>query len=201
MAESRKQDKDSKIQFVAVVTSKPTLSPDGSKLTWAVADKTGIANFYFIHRGSESQYTWDWVLALQPGQRVALPRMPSVRVTEPLAKRAAKAPFRLVGYTLLLPAVVLVAAGKGVRKAGKKISKGKSTKWVPQDDVVVDERGRVRERRLGEKVQSWDARVAVLEDEEKDSKWSVFDEKGMMLGWDSADEDAKTEKGSIVDSK
>jgi hypothetical protein len=194
---SRSRPKDAKIQFVAVITAKPVLASEGNKLTWSVADKTGVANFYFIHRGTGSSYTWDWVLKLQPGQRVALPRMPCVEVKEGLGKKVVKAPFRAVGLGLMVPGMVLVGVGKGLQHVGEKVSLGKSSKWVAKADVIKDGKGVVRERKTGEEVQrEWEEKR--LSGESKDSEeWSVFDEKG-RLAWDSDDEDAKTEKGSVL---
>ncbi len=51
LSESRIRPKDAKIQFVALITNKPEVTPgkvnpktgkvDGSKLVWTVADRTG----------------------------------------------------------------------------------------------------------------------------------------------------------------
>lgn len=129
--------------------------------------------------------------------------MPSIRITEPLGKRAIKAPFRLVGTTLLVPAAIAFLAGKGLRKAARKICMGASAKWVARDDVVVDSKtGKVRERVAGEPVQDWEERAKKLSGSKEGSsgQFRVFDEKGMMA-WDSGDEDARTEKGSVAGSE
>jgi hypothetical protein len=41
ISESRLRPKDAKIQFVVLITSKPVVGP-GQKLTWTVADRTGV---------------------------------------------------------------------------------------------------------------------------------------------------------------
>jgi hypothetical protein len=41
IAESRNRPKDAKIQFVAVITSKPTIGA-GNRLSWTVADHSGV---------------------------------------------------------------------------------------------------------------------------------------------------------------
>lgn len=194
IADSRNHPKSAKVQFVAVITAKAVLAPEGNKLTWTVADKTGTANFYFVHRGTDSGYTWDWVLKLQPGQRVALPRMPSVEIKEAVGKRVLKAPFRAVGFGLMvLPGKALVGVGKGLQVVGEKVSMGKSSRWVARDDLAKEGKGR-----RGEVEREWEEKRRIGEVSGRDSdEWSVFNEKG-RLAWGSDDEDAKTEKGSVL---
>lgn len=43
IADSRKHTKDKKIQFVALITSKPAVGADG-RLHWTVTDRTGIVS-------------------------------------------------------------------------------------------------------------------------------------------------------------
>jgi len=43
IADSRKHGKDARIQFVALITSKPATGPDG-RLHWTVTDRTGTVS-------------------------------------------------------------------------------------------------------------------------------------------------------------
>ena len=43
--ETHLRGKDEKVQFVAVITSKAVVAPEGKKLTWSVADKSGVVCF------------------------------------------------------------------------------------------------------------------------------------------------------------
>lgn len=43
--ESRSRPKDAKIQFVALILTKPQVT-EGNKLVWSVADKTGTVSFH-----------------------------------------------------------------------------------------------------------------------------------------------------------
>jgi hypothetical protein len=43
IADSRKHKKDDKIQFVALITSKPSVGTDG-RLHWTVSDRTGTVS-------------------------------------------------------------------------------------------------------------------------------------------------------------
>ena len=173
ISESKNRPKDAKIQFVAIVTSRPVVA--GQRLQWTVADRTGTvssfqtrdpflcfdwkfasnsgplswkiretmiltfvlqANFYFQYRGPASQYTWDWVLKLQPGDRKALPRMPMVEIKERKRVRVAKAPFRTIGFVVSGVGLVVRAAAHGVVKLGDVAKMGKGSEWVPEGDVV-----------------------------------------------------------------
>lgn len=44
IADNSRHSPAERLQFVAVITSKPVVSPEGSKLTWTVADKTGVVS-------------------------------------------------------------------------------------------------------------------------------------------------------------
>ena len=166
------------------------------------------ATFYFLSRGPSSQATWDWVLALKPGDRRALPRMPSVEIKEPSLPRIAKSPFRLLGGTVSGTGKVISALGHGLGHVGSKISMGKSRKWVPEADVTFDAEGRATHKDDGG---SWDNnagfRAAKKEHHgtekapaEIQREVKVFDEKGRRL-WGDEDSLASTEGGSIVDCK
>jgi len=133
--ECANRPKDAKIQFVAIITSRPVVGSDG-RLHWTVADKTGTANFYFQHRGPSSQYSWDWVMKLRPGDRKALPRMPMVQVKERKRVRVAKAPFRTVGSAVSAVGLAIRSVGHAVATVGGLAKLGKSSEWVPEADVV-----------------------------------------------------------------
>lgn len=150
IGEIHKRPKDAKIQIVALILSKPTIQP-GKKLKWQVVDKTGVvcflealpgpvitndsqANFYFQHRGPSSDYTWDWVLALKPGQRKCLPRMPCVKVKESPFVTIAKAPLRVTGAAIGGTGRVVRTVGKGLSKAGRKLKMGSRVTWVLEAD-------------------------------------------------------------------
>lgn len=44
LGEARLRRKDDLVQFVAVIISKPVVDPAGNKVTWSVADKTGVVS-------------------------------------------------------------------------------------------------------------------------------------------------------------
>lgn len=161
------------------------------------------ANFYFQYRGASSQYTWDWCLALQPGDRKALPRMPMVEVKERKRVKIAKAPFRGIGLAITGVGATVRAVGHGVAKLGSAVKMGPSSRWVPQGDVTEDG-----------KVIDW---AKVWDDEKKQIKLKVeaqmgqgaaagqkmpavvkvFNEKGEKL-WRDDDSVASTEAGGEV---
>ncbi|EXJ77220.1 hypothetical protein A1O3_10378 [Capronia epimyces CBS 606.96] len=196
ISESKSHPKDAKLQFVTLVLSKAVVGPE-QKLTWTVADKTGVATFYFQYRGPSSQYTWDWVLALQPGERRALPRMPMVEIKERKTVRVIKAPFRTVGFVVEGVGLAVRSVGQGVVKLGELGRLGKSSEWVAKEDVVN-----------GKKV-DWPA-VFAKEGRAKDAKIEqgckcttpkVFNEKGEKV-WKDDDSTASTTGGDdAVDEK
>ncbi|KIW74176.1 hypothetical protein Z517_12116 [Fonsecaea pedrosoi CBS 271.37] len=138
IADTKSRPMDAKIQFVVVIITKPVVVPNTQRLQWTVADKSGMGNFYFQYRGDTSQYTWDWVLALKPGDVKALPRMPMVQVKESRHLRFAKFPLRTAGSAMTGIGLALKTVGHGVAKLGDITSMGKSSEWVPSGDVVVD---------------------------------------------------------------
>ncbi|EXJ69423.1 uncharacterized protein A1O5_07459 [Cladophialophora psammophila CBS 110553] len=144
IADTKSHSKDAKIQFVAVIVTKPVVIPNTQRLQWTVADKSGLGNFYFQYRGDTSQYTWDWVLALRPGDIKALPRMPMIQVKESRRVRIAKFPLRAAGSAISGVGLALKTVGHGVAKLGDITSMGKSSEWVPSGDVVVAKDGKMK---------------------------------------------------------
>ncbi|KIV83998.1 hypothetical protein PV11_05978 [Exophiala sideris] len=134
IADNKAKSKNAKVQFVALIISRPVVK--GQTLSWSVADKTGTANFYFQYRGEASKYTWDWCLALKVGDRRALPRMPMVEIKERKRVRVAKAPIRTVAAAVSGVGHAVRAVGHGIAKLGDLGKLGKSSEWVPEADVV-----------------------------------------------------------------
>ncbi|KEF50850.1 uncharacterized protein A1O9_13098, partial [Exophiala aquamarina CBS 119918] len=170
--------KNAKVQLVVIVLTRPVVGPD-QKLTWSVADRTGVVNFYFQYRDTRSQYTWDWCLALQPGDRKALPRMPMVEVKERKRFAIAKPPFRGIGLAIASVGATMRAVGHGVAKFGSVIKMGTSSHWVPDGDVTEDG-----------KVTDW---AQVRDDGQKiPAVVKVYKEKGEKL-WKDDDSVTSTE--------
>ena len=94
-------------------------------------------NFYFQWRNSSSQYTWDWVQALQPGDIKSLPRMTCIQVREPRRVRVAKIPLRTASLAISTVGLTIKAVGHGLVKVGDVMSMGKSSEYVPSGDVDV----------------------------------------------------------------
>lgn len=204
IADAHTQPKDAKIQFVTIILSKPQIA-EKNKVVWTVADKTGIvclrcfavvtisvannnqANFYYQHRGEQCQYTWDWVMKLQPGDRRALPRMPMIRIKERKQVRVAKAPFRAIGGVILTAGLLLTAIGMGVSKLGMVTKMGSSSKWISKADVEA----RGKQVACDAKPQQ-----ASAKDRKQVTKvLKVTDEKSEKF-WDDAASEASTEAGS-----
>ncbi|KAJ9614278.1 hypothetical protein H2200_002414 [Cladophialophora chaetospira] len=135
LSDIKNQPKDAKIQFGVVITSKPVVVPGTQRLHWTVADKSGTGNFYFQYRGPSSQFTWDWVQSLQPGDIKSLPRMPSIVIREPRRLRIAKLPLRTASFFITPVGLTLKCAGKGLIKVGDILQMGKSSEFVPDSDV------------------------------------------------------------------
>ncbi|KAK7897110.1 hypothetical protein LTR67_004999 [Exophiala xenobiotica] len=187
--ESKLRPKNAKIQFVALVTSRPVVV--GQRLQWTVADRTGTANFYFQYRGASSQYTWDWVQNLKVGERRALPRMPMVEIKERKAVRAAKAPIRTVGFALAGVGSAIRGVGHSVKKMGEMGRLGKSAEWVPEADVLDG-------KKIGwEQKEKVRAERVKMERAKKQVQHKVFNEKGEKL-WKDDDSVASTAKGDEV---
>lgn len=149
------------------------------------------ANFYFQYRGPSSQYTWDWVLKLQPGDRTALPRMPMVEIKERKRVRIAKAPLRSVGFVVGGMGLAIRSVGHGVLKLGDLVALGKSSEWVPEADVVDGKK--VNWSKVFEKEHK--DRLSKIEKAQQKVPVKVFSEKGVNL-WKDDDSDASTEAGS-----
>lgn len=75
-------------------------------------------------------------MALQPGDRRQLPRMPSTEVKERKTVRVIKAPFRTVGFVVQCAGLTVGAVGHGVAKVGELTRLGKSSEWVLDGDMV-----------------------------------------------------------------
>ena len=151
------------------------------------------AKFYFQHRGPDSAYTWNWVLALKPGERRALPRMPFVKVVESTPKRIVKAPFRATAAIILGTGSVIKAVGHGIGKVGKGMKMGESKKWVPEADARSVNGKYVK---VGRDEEGTGVRV---ETKKAEREVKVFNEKGVRM-WKDEDWDAVTENGSVVDA-
>lgn len=190
LSEAKSQPKDAKLQFVALILTKPQIV-DGKKLIWTVADRSGTANFYFQWRDSSSQYTWDWVLSMKPGDRRALPRMPMVLVKEKKRARIIKAPFRATGAVIGLGGFAIKVVGKGVCKLGRAMSMGPSSEWVPQADVGAE----------GKKIDWSKVRhVLPVEGLIEENTVDVFNEKGERK-WNDDASVASTDVASEMDEK
>ncbi|KIW13943.1 hypothetical protein PV08_06724 [Exophiala spinifera] len=187
ISDSKYHGKDAKIQFVALVTSRPEVV--GDRLQWSVADKTGSAHFYFQYRGPSSQYTWDWVQKLQVGDRKVLPRMPMVKIKERKTVRVAKAPFRAAGYAVQGVGVAVSGVARGLEKIGEMSKMGKSAEWVPEADVLDGKKvgWQAKQKELAKRVK--------MEKAAKKVDYKVFNEKGEKT-WKDDDSVASTAKGS-----
>ncbi|KAI1626336.1 hypothetical protein EDD37DRAFT_339959 [Exophiala viscosa] len=188
IADNKAKSKNAKIQFVALITSRPVVK--GQTLSWSVADRTGTANFYFQYRGEASKYTWEWCQALKVGDRRALPRMPMVEIKERKRVRVAKAPIRTVAAAISGVGHVVRAVGHGVVKLGELGKLGKSSEWIPEPDVVD---GKKVDWADILKQQSAD-KVLRAEKAKKQVQAKVFNEKGEKV-WADDDSVASTTAG------
>ncbi|RMZ89755.1 hypothetical protein DV736_g3009, partial [Chaetothyriales sp. CBS 134916] len=186
---------DAKLVFVVLIMSKPKVS-HSKVITWTVADRTGVANFYFKHRGPGSDYTWNWVLNLKPGERRALRRMHCVKVVESLPKRILKLPFRATGEVIQGTGATVKTIGIGIVKAGQALKMGQSTEWILQADAKLVNGKYVK---VTDSVGGGDNGIAI-KTRKASREIKVFDEKRSRL-WKDEDWDARTEKGSILDGK
>ncbi|KIW22541.1 uncharacterized protein PV07_12419 [Cladophialophora immunda] len=178
IADTKSHPKDAKIQFVVVIVTKPVVVPNTQRLQWTVADKSGMGNFYFQYRGATSQFTWDWVLALKPGDVKALPRMPMVQVKESRRLRIAKFPLRTAGSAISGVGLALKTVGHGVAKLGDIASMGKAAEWVPSGDVAIEKNGKMKKIDWTAKfAQERKDRVAKLE---KTERWNCAKLKAAM---------------------
>lgn len=78
-------------------------------------------------------------MALQPGDRKGLPRMPKVLVKEKLAVRIAKSPFRVTGKFVRTTGTVIKQVGHGLAFVADKISMGSAERWVLEEDLKEEQ--------------------------------------------------------------
>lgn len=214
LRDARLQRKNDKLQFVALVSSKPELTKPNI-LSWRVVDRSGEAKFYFTHRGPSSQHTWDWVLSLKPGDRKVLPRMPMVVLHEPVGKKIMLSPFRATGATIRGVGNMTIAVGKGVHWIGDKVSMRRSEeqKYMPEAEWKQKEALRKvkEERKSTEKKvkKGWAGFKAFkgantnTKTTERGSKrsslnFTIFNEKGQKTWEDMEDDSASTIAPSTV---
>jgi hypothetical protein len=119
-------------------------------------------------------------MALQPGDRKALPRMPMVKIKERKRVMIAKAPFRGVGLLVGGTGAAIRSVGHGLCLLGNKVKMGKSSDWVAEADV-----------KDGKVVKNNTDAVPAAKTEVK-----IFNEKGEKL-WKWEDDDASTTAGSV----
>lgn len=218
LMDARKQSKTAKVQFVALVASKPELT-EPNKLTWRVVDRSGEGRFYFHHRGPSSQHTWEWVLSLKPGDRKVLPRMPMVALHEPMAKKILLSPLRVTGATIRGVGHVTMGIGKGVHWVGNKVSFRRSEEqkympevvWREKQALKVKKKKEEEEKKQVQKNKKCCAKRTSLMgtlntnmDTKKDnvaSDFKIFNEKGEKTWKDMEDDTASTIAASSVDVK
>jgi hypothetical protein len=130
--------------------------------------------------------TWDWVMALQLGDRKALPRMPMVKIKERKRVQIIKAPFRGVGLLVGGTGAAIRGVGHGLCLLGNKVKMGKSSEWVAEVDV-----------KDGKKVVKNNNTDAVSAPK---TEVKIFNEKGQKL-WKWEDDDASTTAGSVYEKE
>ncbi|RVX70943.1 hypothetical protein B0A52_06100 [Exophiala mesophila] len=193
VAEHKLRPRDAKVHFVAIILSRPVLGAD-QRLTWTVADKSGVANFYFQYRGEHSKYTWDWVQSLKPGERTILPRAKSVEVKEAKSVQVAKAPFRGIGLAFTGVGLTVQAIGHGLGKVGHAFRMGHSRKWVSEGDLV-DGKEVNWKRVFAEEEARLKNSITRVKPNTSYRPIKVFDEKGRKT-WVEEDETASTQADS-----
>ncbi|KAF7502191.1 hypothetical protein GJ744_006761 [Endocarpon pusillum] len=206
LKDASKHRKDAKLQFVALIASKPELT-EPNTLTWKVVDRSGEAKFYFNYRGPACQHTWDWVLGLRPGDRKVLPRMPMVALQEPIGRKVLLSPLRATGATIRGVGHVTMGLGRGVHWFGDKISvrRSEKQKFIPEADWLKAEEE--KKKRKDEKKtyassrgsKGWmSARKEILNNERE---FKIFNEKGEKT-WKSVEDDTTSSVApSLVDEK
>jgi hypothetical protein len=142
-------------------------------------------NFYFQYRGASSQYTWDWVQALKPGDIKALPRMASLKITEPRTVRTAKFPFRTAAF-----AISTIGCGiKGLIKVGDAMSMGKPAQYIPSGDVDQKTGKKIHwGKRFETEGKQREAKVEKAKKEIREKILAKFAKKQKDLEKDSSDE-------------
>jgi hypothetical protein len=160
---------------------------------------TGEANFYFHWRGPESQHTWDWVLALKPGDRKVLPRMPMVAIHESVTKKVLLSPFRVTGATIKGVGHMYHGVGEGMCWIGDKVSmrKAENERWVAEADWV---KAKQVEAEIKKKVSACHKGITGPEVGEKRGDFQIFNEKGEKA-WKDSDDGASTVAESVMDEK
>jgi hypothetical protein len=128
--------------------------------------------------------TWDWVMALQVGDRKALPRMPMVKVKERKRVMVAKAPFRGIGLLVGGTGAAIRGVGHGLCLLGNKVKMGKSSEWVAEADV--------KDRKV---IKNIAENLPTAKTEVK-----IFNEKGEKL-WKWEDDDTSTTAGSVYEKE
>ena len=128
--------------------------------------------------------TWDWVMALQVGDRKALPRMPMVKVKERKRVMVAKAPFRGIGLLVGGTGAAIRGVGHGLCLLGNKVKMGKSSEWVAEADV-----------KDGKVIKNTAENLPTAKTEVK-----IFNEKGEKL-WKWEDDDTSTTAGSVYEKE
>lgn len=187
------QAKDAKVQNVVLILNKPQVKP-GRRAEWKVMDRTGEGSYYYRHRGAESHVTWDWIMQLKAGDRVALARMPMVRIKESKRAMLLKAPLRVAGAGVMGAGLMLSDAGKAFVWLGSKMHMGpRGGKWVNKDDLE-DELKRADQKNKSKKSK---AQVGHAKPEQKEAV--VTTEKDEKFPWRDEDNDASTTAGSVVD--
>jgi hypothetical protein len=89
------------------------------------ADRSCLAaqgTFHFFYRGPASQETWNRVLGLKVGELKVLPRMPMIRLCEPISTKLLLCPLRATGGAVQTIANLTMSIGKGPDWFGHKIA-------------------------------------------------------------------------------
>lgn len=128
--------------------------------------------------------TWDWVMALQVGDRKALPRMPMVKVKERKRVMIAKAPFRGIGLLVGGTGAAIRGVGHSLCRMGNKVKMGNSSEWVAEADV-----------KDGKVIKKTTESLPTAKTEVK-----IFNEKGEKL-WKWEDDDTSTTAGSVYEKE
>lgn len=123
-------------------------------------------------------------MALQPGDRKALPRMPMVKIKERKCVMVGKAPFRGVGLLIGGTGSAIRGVGNGLCLLSNKIKMGKSSEWVAEADV-----------KDGKVVKNGTDTGPAAKTEVK-----IFNEKGEKM-WKWEDDDASTTAGSVYEKE
>lgn len=144
LADAKRCPSSDFLQFVCLIESAPEVR--GQQLHWRVVDRSGVGNFYFQWQGeSSSSYTWNWILALKPGDRKALPRRPSTGtnkktngfIMEPAPVRGVR---KMVASVCITNSKLCLWVADKVHPEGKQ-RKDKYNQTVDKKINVFDEKG------------------------------------------------------------